>query len=30
VADEPVRSRKTPSYCGAERTSLWRMPNIED
>jgi hypothetical protein len=30
AADELIRSRKTPRYCGAERTSLWRMPKIED
>jgi hypothetical protein len=25
-----IRSRKTPRYCVVERTSLWRMPQIED
>ena len=30
AADELIRSRKTPRYCGAEKTSLWRMPKIED
>jgi hypothetical protein len=30
AADELIRSRKTPRYYGAERTSLWRMPKIED
>jgi len=25
-----IRSRKTPRYCVVERTSLWRMPKIED
>ena len=29
AADELIRLRKTPRYCGAERTSFWRMPKIE-
>jgi hypothetical protein len=30
AADELIRLRKTPRYCGVERTSFWRMPKIED
>jgi hypothetical protein len=29
ATDELIRLRKTPRYCGAERTSFWRMPKIE-